>query len=48
MEIKVNKDEVLEVHSFDFAEVLEMIRSGQIMDAKSISGIFMAKSHLNF
>ena len=47
-EQKLDSDEVLEVHPFDFAEVLEMIRSGQIIDAKSISGIFMAKSHLNF
>jgi 8-oxo-dGTP pyrophosphatase MutT (NUDIX family) len=40
-------DEVLEVHPFEFTEVIEMIRTGQIMDAKSITGIFMAKCHLN-
>jgi ADP-ribose pyrophosphatase len=47
-EQNLDSDEVLEVHPFALPEVVGMITAGQIMDAKTISGIFLAKCHLHF
>ena len=39
-------DEILDVHQIDFSKALSMIRKGQIVDAKSITGIFLARDYL--
>lgn len=40
----LDPDEILEVHTFPYAETLEMIRTGRIRDAKSIAGLAMARA----
>jgi len=40
----LDPDEIIEIHEFRFAEALEMIRTGRIRDAKTISGLMMAQS----
>lgn len=40
----LDPDEIIEIHEFRFAETLEMIRTGLIRDAKTISGLMMAQS----
>ena len=45
-EQNLDKDEVLEVHRFGFSEVFSMIRTGRILDGKSITGILLAKDRL--
>ena len=40
----LDPDEIIEIHEFRFAETLEMIRTGRIRDAKTISGLMMAQS----
>jgi ADP-ribose pyrophosphatase len=42
----LDADEVIQVQKVDFKKALEMIGSGQIQDAKSIAGLFMASSWL--
>ena len=42
----LDKDEIIDVHKVEFSRALEMIRQGEIQDAKSIAGIFMAQTHL--
>jgi 8-oxo-dGTP pyrophosphatase MutT (NUDIX family) len=39
-------DEVIEVRKVDFFKALEMIGDGQIQDAKSIAGLFLASAWL--
>jgi ADP-ribose pyrophosphatase len=45
-EQKLDEDEYLEIHSFPFEEVMEMIRRGEIQDAMSIVGLNMSYSNL--
>jgi 8-oxo-dGTP pyrophosphatase MutT (NUDIX family) len=42
----LDKDEIIHVHTIEFNEALEMIRSGKIQDAKSIAGLFLAFDRL--
>ena len=42
----LDKDEIIDVHQIELSRVLEMIRQGEIQDAKSIAGLFMAQIHL--
>ena len=38
----LDEDEWLSVHKFDFKEALRMVAEGEIVDAKTISGLLMA------
>ena len=38
----LDKDEIIEVHEIECEEALHMIRRGEIQDAKSIAGLFLA------
>jgi len=40
----LDPDEILEVHEFGYEETLEMIRTGRIRDAKTITGLMMAQA----
>ena len=42
----LDEDEIIEVHEIAFEATLGMIRMGDIQDAKSISGLFMASEWL--
>ena len=42
----LDADEVIEVKEVDFFKALEMIGDGQIQDAKSIAGLFLASAWL--
>ena len=42
----LDADEVIEVKEVDFSKALEMIGDGQIQDAKSIAGLFLASAWL--
>ena len=42
----LDKDEIIDVHEVEYGRALEMIGRGEIQDAKSIAGIFMAHTHL--
>ncbi len=39
----LDKDEVLDVHQMPLQKVLEMIRTGEIQDSKTINGLLMAR-----
>ena len=41
-ESKLDEDEFLEVLTFRFSEVLEMVRTGEIVDCKSVATILYA------
>ena len=41
-EQNLDQDEIINVHEFEFKEAIEMIKAGQIQDAKSITGLFLA------
>jgi ADP-ribose pyrophosphatase len=43
----LDEDEMLNVHEVKFDEAIEMIARGEIQDAKSLCGLFMAKNWLN-
>ena len=43
----LDKDEIIEVHEVECEEALDMIRRGDIQDAKSIAGLFLAFDWLN-
>ena len=45
-EQNLDEDEVIEVHRIAFDEALAMIRRGEILDAKTISGLHLANQHL--
>jgi len=45
-EQKLDEDEYLEIHSFNFEEVMKMIERGDIQDAMTIVGINMAYGKL--
>ena len=38
----LDQDEVIHVHEVDFGEAMQMIKTGQMQDAKSIAGLFLA------
>ena len=38
----LDKDEIINVYEVGFKEILDMIKRGEIQDAKSISGLFLA------
>jgi ADP-ribose pyrophosphatase len=40
----LDPDEILEIHEFRYEETLAMIRTGQIRDAKTITGLMTAQS----
>jgi ADP-ribose diphosphatase len=42
----LDEDEIINVHKFEFDEALEMIKRGEIQDAKSIAGLFLAVNWL--
>ena len=42
----LDEDEIIDVHEIEFEASLDMIRRGDIQDAKSISGLFMASEWL--
>jgi ADP-ribose pyrophosphatase len=41
----LDKDEIIRVHKVKFSEALEMVKNGEIQDAKSITGLLMAQNH---
>ena len=45
-EQNLDEDEIIEVHRFAFDEAIAMIRRGEIQDAKTISGLFLAQLSL--
>ena len=40
----LDQDEILETHEFRYEDALSMIRTGHIRDAKTITGLMMARS----
>jgi len=42
----LDSDEMLDVHQIRFDDAMDMIRKGEIQDSKTISGLFMARQHL--
>ncbi|MBW1779925.1 MAG: NUDIX hydrolase [Deltaproteobacteria bacterium] len=44
---KLDRDEILHVHEVPFDQALKMIQRGEIEDAKTICGLFMASLWLN-
>jgi 8-oxo-dGTP pyrophosphatase MutT (NUDIX family) len=42
----LDEDEIINVHEIEFDEALEMIKRGEIQDAKSIAGLFLAVNWL--
>ncbi len=46
-EQNLDPDEILDVHQVQFEDALSMIREGRIADAKTITGIFLAKDVLD-
>lgn len=45
-ETEFDEDEALEIVEYDYDEAFSMAASGQLVDAKTIAGIFMAKEQL--
>jgi len=43
---QLDKDEIINVHEIEFKEALEMIKRGEIQDAKSITGLYLAFDRL--
>jgi len=41
-EQNLDTDEIINVHDVGFSEAIEMIKTGEIQDAKSITGLFLA------
>ena len=44
-EQNLDQDEIINVHKVDFSEAIEMIKGGDIQDAKTITGLLMARNH---
>lgn len=44
---QLDQDEILEVHTIPFQQVVAMITEGKITDAKTIAGVFLALNRLN-
>jgi ADP-ribose pyrophosphatase len=38
----LDQDEIINVYEVEFSDALDMIRRGEIQDAKSIAGLFLA------
>ena len=45
-EQNLDKDEIINVHEVEYSKALEMIKTGEIQDAKSIAGLFLAFNRL--
>ena len=45
-EQNLDEDEIIEVHQFAFDEAIAMVGRGEIQDAKTISGLFLAQQYL--
>ncbi len=45
-EQNLDKDEIINVHEVEFSKAIEMIKRGEIQDAKSITGLFLAFNRL--
>lgn len=41
----LDRDEIINVHKVKICEAVEMIKNGDIQDAKSIAGLLMARNH---
>jgi 8-oxo-dGTP pyrophosphatase MutT (NUDIX family) len=46
VERHLDQDEIINVHEVEFSDALDMIRRGEIQDAKSIAGLFLASDWL--
>ncbi len=44
----MDQDEIIRVYEVQFDEAIGMIKSGQLTDAKSIAGLFLASSRLSY
>ena len=44
----LDQDEIIRVYEVELDEALEMIKSGQIQDAKSIAGLYLASCQLQY
>jgi len=44
---RLDQDEILEVHAIPFKQVVAMITEGEITDAKTIAGVFLAMNRLD-
>ena len=44
---QLDTDEIIKVYEIEFKAVMEMIKCGEIQDAKSITGLFLAFDRLN-
>ena len=44
--LALDEDEFIEIETMSFEQALDLIRSGEIVDGKSISGLMLAKDHL--
>jgi ADP-ribose pyrophosphatase len=42
----LDQDEIIDVHEVEFSRAIEMIERGEIQDAKSIAGLFLANNRL--
>jgi len=42
----LDQDEIINVHEVEFSEALAMVKTGEIQDAKSIAGLFLALGQL--
>ncbi len=42
----LDNDEIIQVHKISFSKAFKMISAGEIVDSKTISGLFMAKSFI--
>ncbi len=45
-EQNLDTDEIINVHEVEYSEAIEMIKMGEIQDAKSITGLFLAFNRL--
>ena len=43
----LDEDEIIKVERIEFKDALDMVRKGEIQDAKSITGLFWASTQLN-
>jgi ADP-ribose pyrophosphatase len=43
---QLDTDEIINVHEIEFDEALKMIQRGEIRDAKSVVGLFLALGHI--
>ena len=46
-EQNLDKDEIINVHEVELSEAIEMIKMGEIQDAKSITGLYLTLNRLN-